>query len=49
MASEHHAHAPRATAAAPTISLLRLSAGQRVAGAAALSAALWALVLLTIR
>lgn len=49
MVSEHHSHAPRALAATPTVSLLRLSAGQRVAGAAALSAALWALVLLTIR
>jgi len=45
-----HSHAPRATAtaAAPTISLLRLSAGQRLVGAAVLSGAIWALVLLTI-
>lgn len=49
MASEHHDHVPRALAATPTVSLLRLSAGQRLAGAAVLSAALWALVLLTIR
>jgi hypothetical protein len=49
MASEHHDHAPHATAATPTISLLRLSAGQRLIGAAVLSAAVWALVLLTIR
>jgi hypothetical protein len=49
MASEHHDHAPQAAAAAPTISLLRLSAGQRMVGAAVLSAAVWALVLLTIR
>jgi hypothetical protein len=49
MASEHHGYAPHATAATPTISLLRLSAGQRMIGAAVLSAAVWALVLLTIR
>jgi hypothetical protein len=41
-----HSHAPRATA--PTISLLRISAGQRLIGAAVLSGAIWALVLLTI-
>jgi hypothetical protein len=48
MASGHHDHAPHATAATPTVSLLRLSAGQRLIGAAVLSAAVWALVLSTI-
>jgi hypothetical protein len=45
-----HAHeaARRATAAAPTLSLLRLSAGARVLGAGLILAVLWALVLLTI-
>ena len=41
----HHPHAHRAIAAAPTFSLLRLSAGQRLAGAAAVLAGLWVLVL----
>lgn len=41
----HHAHEHRAVAAAPTFSLLRLSAGQRLAGAAVLLAGLWLLVL----
>ena len=49
MASEHHDHTPHAAAAAPTISLLRLSAGQRLVGAAVVSAVVWAMVLLTIR
>ena len=50
MASEHHHHrVPHAAAATPTISLLRLSAGQRLVGAAVLSAAVWAMVLLTIQ
>jgi hypothetical protein len=40
----HHAHAP-ARAAAPTLSLLRMSAGGRLVGAAALIGVLWALVL----
>jgi hypothetical protein len=46
---EHRHHAPHVTAATPTISLLRLSAGQRLVGGAVLSAAVWALVILTIR
>jgi hypothetical protein len=41
---EHHAHEHRAIAAAPTFSLLRLSAGQRLAGAAVVLLALWLLV-----
>lgn len=45
--SDHH-HAPRAIAAEPTFSLLRLSAGQRLAGASILLAALWLLVLLVL-
>jgi hypothetical protein len=43
-----HGAVPHAAAAAPTLSLLRLSAGQRLAGAAAVLACLWILVLLTI-
>ena len=35
-------------AAAPTVSLLRLSAGQRLLGASALLVLLWALVLATL-
>jgi hypothetical protein len=46
MVSEPHAR--HATPAAPTISLLRLSAGQRLIGAGALAGVLWGLVLLTI-
>ena len=41
-------HARRATAAGPTLSLLRLSAGARVLGAALILAVLWALVLVTV-
>jgi hypothetical protein len=41
---EHHAHEHRAIAAAPTFSLLRLSAGQRIAGAAVVLLVLWLLV-----
>ena len=41
----HHAHEHRAIAAAPTFSLLRLSGGQRLIGAAALLLCLWLLVL----
>ena len=41
----HHHHAPRAVAAAPTFSLLRLSAWQRMAGALVLLAFLWLMVL----
>jgi hypothetical protein len=48
MASQSHPHAPHATAAAPTISLLRLSAGARLIGAVVLAGVLWALVLVTI-
>jgi len=49
MASKDHDHAAHSMAATPTVSLLGLSAGQRLMGAAVLSAAVWALVLLTIR
>ena len=43
---EHdHAHAPHATADAPTLSLLRLSAMQRLAWAALVLAVLWAAVI----
>jgi len=44
----HHHHAPRAIAAAPTFSLLRLSAWGRLAGAAVLLGALWVLVVLVL-
>jgi hypothetical protein len=44
----HHGPVRRARAAAPTLSLLRLSAAVRVAGAAVLAAGVWGLVLLTI-
>ena len=40
----HHRGADHATAATPTVSLLRLSAGQRLVGAAAVIGALWLLV-----
>ncbi len=45
--ADHHHHSPaaHATAAAPTLSLLRLSAGGRLAGAAVVLAGLWLLVL----
>jgi hypothetical protein len=43
-----HSHAPRALAAAPTLSLLRLSAVQRLAGAGLVLAALWLIVIATI-
>jgi hypothetical protein len=43
-----HDHAPHAAAARPTLSLLRLSAGQRLLGAAGVIAPLWALVWLTL-
>jgi hypothetical protein len=39
-----HAHEHRAVAAAPTFSLLRLSVGQRLIGAAILLSGLWLLV-----
>jgi hypothetical protein len=48
MSSRTDPHALHAVASAPTVSLLRLSAGQRLIGAGVLAAALWALVLLTI-
>ncbi len=47
MASDH-VHPSRASAAQPTLSLLRLSAVQRVAGAGLILAVLWAMVILTI-
>ena len=48
MAHDHpHHHAP-ARAAAPTLSLLRMSAGVRLLGAAVLIGALWVLVLATL-
>ena len=49
MSDRHdHAHAPRALAERPTISLLRLSALQRLAGAGLVLAALWLTVIATI-
>jgi hypothetical protein len=48
MAHRHHHHAPRAIAAAPTFSLLRLSAWERLAGAGILLAGLWLLILLVL-
>jgi hypothetical protein len=47
-AAHDHASSRRPTAAAPTLSLLRLSAGARVLGAGAVVAVLWILVLVTI-
>ena len=44
-----HARRHHAEAAAPTLSLLRLSAVQRLAGASVGVVALWALVLWVIR
>ena len=41
----HYTHEHRAVAAAPTFSLLRLSVGQRLIGAAAILLCLWLLVL----
>lgn len=47
--SDGHAHRPAHRASAPSpLSLLRLSAGQRLAGAAALLALLWAMVFATL-
>ncbi|MGP9819282.1 hypothetical protein ACTZWW_04645 [Salinarimonas sp. NSM] len=40
-----HDHAPRARTAAPTLSLLRLSAGQRLAGVGVVLVVLWAAIL----
>jgi len=45
MSDRHdHSHAPHATADVPTLSLLRLSALQRLAGAGVVLAVLWAAV-----
>ncbi len=44
MPHDHHHHAPRVIAAEPTFSLLRLSAGQRLAGAGVGLGGLWLLV-----
>ena len=44
MPHAHHHHAHRAVAARPTFSLLRLSAWQRLAGAAVAVGGLWLLV-----
>ena len=43
-----HVHPPHAIAEAPTLSLLRLSAGQRLAGAAAVLALVWLMTLATV-
>jgi hypothetical protein len=43
-----HDHPPHVTAAAPTLSLLRLSAGQRLLGAAAVLALVWVMTLATV-
>lgn len=53
MSHAHHGHAghhppPRARAAAPTLSLLRWSAGQRLLAASALLALLWAWIAATL-
>ena len=48
MAHHHHDHAPRAIAAAPTFSLLRLSALERLAGAGLVLGGLWLLVFLVL-
>ena len=44
----HHGHVHHALAATPTLSLLRLSAWQRLAGAGLVLAALWLIVMATI-
>ena len=51
---DHHDHSPhehrhRAQALEPTLSLLRLSAAQRLMGVAVLLAALWVIVMAVIR
>ncbi|WP_349368953.1 hypothetical protein [Salinarimonas sp.] len=43
-----HDHAPRAHAATPTLSLLRLSAGRRLAGVGGALALLWIAILAVI-
>jgi hypothetical protein len=49
MSDRHdHVHAPHATADAPTLSLLRLSAWQRLAGAGLVLAVLWLAVIATL-
>ncbi len=40
----HHRHAPHVAAAAPTLSLLRLSAWERLAGVSVVLGVLWLLV-----
>jgi hypothetical protein len=45
----HDEHRPRAEAQAPTLSLLRASAIQRLIGVAVLLAALWVIVMAVIR
>jgi hypothetical protein len=45
---EAHAHGPRPVAERPTVSLLRLSAWQRLTGAGLVVAALWLTVIATI-
>jgi len=47
MTAGHH-HPARPVAASPTLSLLRLSAAQRVAGAAVVIGVLWLMVLAAI-
>jgi hypothetical protein len=44
----HHVHVRHAVAATPTLSLLRLSAWQRLEGAGLALAALWLIVMATI-
>ncbi len=46
--SDRHIHAPHASAEAPTLSLLRLSALQRLAGAGLVLALLWLTVIATV-
>lgn len=48
MSSGHHHPAAHAVAAVPTLSLLRLSAGERLMGAAVVIGLLWFLVFSTI-
>ncbi|MGO4573523.1 hypothetical protein [Microvirga sp. 2TAF3] len=48
MKHHDHQHAPHAVAAAPTFSLLRLSAWERIAGAGVVLAILWLLVFLVL-
>ncbi|HEV2558105.1 MAG TPA: hypothetical protein VGU45_05715 [Microvirga sp.] len=47
MGAHHHDHGPaaHATAASPTLSLLRLSAGERLIGSGVVLGGLWGLVL----